>query len=302
MCMQRLLLAVATAIALVVAPAAGAWTWPTNGVVVEPFAFDVAHPYAAGQHRGIDVAGEAGATVHAPASGVVTFAGTVPSAGRTVTIETPDGWSVTLVHLGSIAVTKGATVAEGDGVGTIGASGESEVSAPHVHLGVRRTAEPHGYVDPLVLLPPRVAAPAPLARPDPQPTPPVATPSAPAPSPGGAGGGAAGSTDPTPPGTVARPEVAASAAAPAPVAPEPPAAPPSPAPAASSPPASETAPGAPPVGESAADGAPAGAAAPAPDPAAAAPAGADAAAPAGEAGSARTAGARRALAASTATG
>src|SRR5215213_8435111 len=226
MCMRRLLLALA--IALVVAPAASAWTWPADGVVLRPFAFDPAHPYAGGQHRGIDVAGGDGSTVRAPATGAVAFAGRVPANGLAVTIETADGWSVTLVHLGSIAVTKGATVAEGDGVGTIGASGESEVNVPHVHLGVRRTADPQGYVDPLVLLPLRVAAPAPLARPDPQPTPPVATPSGPAPSPAGAGGGAEGSGDPTPPGTVARPEVAAPAAAPAPVAPDPPAAPPSP--------------------------------------------------------------------------
>src|SRR5215217_4329346 len=216
MSMQRILLAIATALALAVAPAAAAWTWPTDGEVLQSFAFDVAHPYASGQHRGVDVAGADGATVRAPASGVVTFAGTVPSCGRTVTIETPDGWSVTLVHLGSIAVTKGATVAEGDGVGTIGASGESEVSAPHVHLGVRATAEAQGYVDPVALLPPRLPAPAPLARPDPQPTPPAATPSGPAPSPAGAGGGAEGSGDPAPPGTVARAAVAAPAAAPAP--------------------------------------------------------------------------------------
>src|SRR5215203_3400119 len=182
MSMQRLLLAIATALALAVAPAAGAWTWPTDGEVLQSFVFDVAHPYASGQHRGVDVAGADGATVRAPVTGAVTFAGTVPSNGRTVTIETPDGWSVTLVHLGSIAVTKGATVAEGDGVGTIGPSGEPEVSAPYVHLGARRTAEPQGYVDPLVLLPPRVAAPPATAGPDPQPTQPAAAAPAPAPS------------------------------------------------------------------------------------------------------------------------
>ena len=61
-----------------------------------------------------------------------------------MTILTPDGWSVTLTHLGSIAVTKGASVAEGDGVGTIGPSGEPGVSDPYVHLGIRRTADEHG--------------------------------------------------------------------------------------------------------------------------------------------------------------
>src|SRR3954471_24198011 len=217
MSMQRLLLALATALALAVAPAAGAWTWPTDGVVLQLFAFDEAYPYASGQHRGIDVGGADGATVRAPAAGVVTFAGSVPSSGRTVTIETADGWSVTLVHLGSIAVTKGATVAEGDGVGTIGQSGEPEVNAPYVHLGVRRTAEPQGYVDPLVLLPARVAAPPPLARPDPQPAPPVAAPPVVAPSAGIVGSGI-GPGEPGPTGAVPNPGVAAPAAAPRPAA------------------------------------------------------------------------------------
>src|SRR3954471_18563022 len=215
MCMRRLLLALA--IALVVAPAASAWTWPADGMVLRPFEFDPAHPYAGGQHRGIDVAGGAGSTVHAPASGAVAFAGRVPASGLAVTIETADGWSVTLVHLGSIALTKGATVAEGDGVGTIGASGEPEVDAPYVHVGVRRTAEPQGYVDPLVLLPARVAAPPPLARPDPQPAPPVAAPPVVAPSAGIVGSGI-GPGEPGPTGAVPNPGVAAPAAAPRPAA------------------------------------------------------------------------------------
>src|SRR5450432_3839322 len=109
--MRRLLFVLA--VALVVAPAAGAWTWPADGPVLQPFSFDPAHPYAAGQHRGIDIGGNAGGTVAAPAAGVVTFAGTVPTSGKAVTIETADGHDVMLTHLGSIAVQKGATVAEG---------------------------------------------------------------------------------------------------------------------------------------------------------------------------------------------
>src|SRR5262249_23162101 len=107
-------------VALVCTPAAGAWTWPTDGRVAQPFAFDPTNPRAAGQHRGIDVAGSAGEPVHAPAAGVVSFAGTVPGSGKSVTIETADGWSVTLTQLGSIGVRKDAAIAEGDSVGTIG--------------------------------------------------------------------------------------------------------------------------------------------------------------------------------------
>jgi Peptidase family M23 len=139
---------------LVWTPAAYAWSWPVQGPVLQPFVYDEAHPYAAGQHRGIDIGTDsAGETVMAPAAGRVSFAGTVPTNGKSVTIETADGYSVTLTHLGSIAVGKGATVAEQDAVGTVGPSGTPEVDAPYVHLGIRVTTDPNGYVDPLGLLP-----------------------------------------------------------------------------------------------------------------------------------------------------
>ena len=126
-----------------------------QGPVVQPFSYDEAHPYAAGQHRGVDIGADAaGESVVAPAAGTVSFAGTVAANGKSVTIETADGYSVTLTHLGSIAVAKGATVAEQDVVGTVGPSGTPEVDGPYVHLGIRVTADPDGYVDPLGLLPP----------------------------------------------------------------------------------------------------------------------------------------------------
>lgn len=140
---------------LVWTPAAYAWSWPVQGPVLQPFAYDESHPYASGQHRGIDIGADAaGETVVAPAAGTVTFAGTVPTNGKTVTIETADGYSVTLTHLGSTAVAEGATVAEQDAVGTIGPSGTPEEDVPYVHLGIRIAADPNGYVDPLGLLPP----------------------------------------------------------------------------------------------------------------------------------------------------
>src|SRR4051794_13277234 len=146
--------------ALAIVPMAGAWSWPTDGHVLQAFLFDELQPRLEGQHRGVDLGGEPGETVRAPASGVVTFVGNVAANGTTLTIDTPDGWTVTLTHLGSITVTKGAAVAEGDGVGTIGPTGEQEVGGAFVHLGVRRTDAPQGYIDPVALLPARGAAPA----------------------------------------------------------------------------------------------------------------------------------------------
>jgi hypothetical protein len=60
---------------------------------------------------------------------------------------------VTLVHLGAIAVGRGATVEEGTAVGSVGPSGDLEHAEPYVHLGIRIAADPQGYVDPLSLLP-----------------------------------------------------------------------------------------------------------------------------------------------------
>jgi len=135
-------------------PAAYAWSWPVQGPVLQAFVYDEAHPYASGQHRGIDIGADAaGETVVAPASGTISFAGTVPTNGKSVTIETPDGYAVTLTHLGSILVSEGAAIAEGDSVGTIGPSGTPEVDGPYVHLGIRVVADPNGYLDPLTFLP-----------------------------------------------------------------------------------------------------------------------------------------------------
>src|SRR4051794_30565015 len=117
--MRRMLLVLLLAVPLVllglaVAASAGAWTWPADGPVIQPFSFDPLLPKAPGQHRGVDVGGPLDAVVRAPSAGLVSFTGTVPGNGKCVTIETADGWSVTLTHLGSIAVTKGASVVEGD--------------------------------------------------------------------------------------------------------------------------------------------------------------------------------------------
>jgi len=126
--------------------AAAAWTWPVDGRVLRPFTFDPAHPYAAGQHRGLDIAAAAGSAVRAPAGGTVTFAGTVPDGGKTLSIETHAGYTATLLHLGSLGVARGAHVDEGGKVATGGGEG-------FVYFGLRTTGNPQGYVDPLAFLP-----------------------------------------------------------------------------------------------------------------------------------------------------
>jgi hypothetical protein len=206
---HRLLVFAATGLAaFVLSGSAMAWSWPADGDVLRPFALggDV---YAVGQHRGIDVAGSEGSAVRAPASGTVTFAGSLPTYGRGVTIATADGYAVTLVHLGSIGVAKGDAVGEGASIGTMGWSGDAEHPVPSVHVGVRVASQAEGYVDPLGLLPPRsipAPAPPPVQSPAPVAAPSAATTPAPA---------AAPAVPPTPPPPSSQPAAPAAVAQPA---------------------------------------------------------------------------------------
>jgi hypothetical protein len=147
---RRLVFVIVCALALPVS-VARAWTWPVDGPVLRPFAFDHSSPYAGGQHRGVDLGAPVGTPVLAPVEGVVSFAGTVPNGGKTVSIQSPFGYTATLLHLGSIDVKRGAFVGEASVVGAVGADGDP----PYVYFGVRVTSDPQGYVDPLELLPPR---------------------------------------------------------------------------------------------------------------------------------------------------
>ena len=202
-----LVVGVAALAALALSAPAAAWTWPADGSVLRPYGIG-ADPYAAGQHRGIDVAGPDGMPIRAPAAGTVTFAGALPTHGRGVTIQTADGYAVTLVHLGTIGVEKGASVTEGAPIGTMGSSGTPEHAVPSVHLGIRRGDDT--YVDPLGLLPPRAMpdpSPDPVPTPAPGPTPvagpaPAVPPASPAHAPPSATApdaspGTAGSTTPS---------------------------------------------------------------------------------------------------------
>jgi septal ring factor EnvC (AmiA/AmiB activator) len=167
--MRRLAVVSSSLFALLFPCGAQAWAWPIDGPVLRPFVFG-SDPYAGGQHRGIDVGGAVGETVRAPVAGTVSFAGSVPAGGRALTIRTGDGYSVTLLQLGSIAVQRGAELGEGVLVGAVGESSDAATREPHVHLGVRRTVEEEGYLDPLAFLPERT-------RVVPAPAPPAASPS-----------------------------------------------------------------------------------------------------------------------------
>jgi peptidase M23-like protein len=137
------------------APAvAESWTWPVAGSVITPYVNDNSRPYAAGMHRGIDIAAPVGTKVVAAHAGSVTYAGSLGSSGLTVAIATSDGVYLTsYLHLSRISVARGAGVEAGAEVGEVGTTGTRSASEPHLHFGVRRVDDPAFYVDPESLLP-----------------------------------------------------------------------------------------------------------------------------------------------------
>jgi murein DD-endopeptidase MepM/ murein hydrolase activator NlpD len=129
-------------------PPVGSWTWPIEGRVVRGF-IRPPSPFSAG-HRGIDIAAAFGTPVHAPADGVVTFAGFV--AGELfVTIEHGDGYRSTDSWLGLALVKKGQAVKRGDVVALSG-RGDPKVSEENLMFGVRIGDT---YIDPLTVLAPQ---------------------------------------------------------------------------------------------------------------------------------------------------
>jgi Peptidase family M23 len=160
------------------ARAAGGWRWPVRGQLITRYR-NGPDPYAAGQHRGIDVAAPVGAPVLAATGGRVRFAGLVGSSGLVVAVRTADGrYDTSYLHLSGIAVRAGARVRAGQRLGAVGTSGRRSARRPHLHFGVRVAGSRHGYRDPLDFLPPPApgrrsprGAPAPLALPDARPAP-----------------------------------------------------------------------------------------------------------------------------------
>jgi Peptidase family M23 len=180
--MRRLLLLTTTVFLVSLAfaaPAPAAWVWPLNGEVVTTYR-NGEDPYAAGQHRGIDIAGPVGAAVVAAAGGEVRFAGPAGSSGLTVSVRTGDGFDTSYLHLGSVQVRAGEHVSPGQRLGAVGTSGVRSTAAPHLHFGVRAAGERHAYLDPLAFLPPPTFGapeqPAPAPAPAPAPVAPVAAP------------------------------------------------------------------------------------------------------------------------------
>jgi len=97
-------------------------------------------------HDGVDLKATFGAPIHAPADGVVVFAGTKGGYGRVVELKFSDREVLRFGHLNSIAVQAGARVKAGDKIGSMGSTGRS--SGLHVHVEYLYDGE---NIDPLLV-------------------------------------------------------------------------------------------------------------------------------------------------------
>lgn len=117
----------------------GGWAqrfiWPARGRLSGLFGSQRIYRggVAAAYHSGTDVAGGRGATVVAPADGVVTLA--PPPAfsleGNLVIVDHGMGLSSAFLHLASVSVREGQAVRQGQPIGTVGATGRA--TGPHLH-------------------------------------------------------------------------------------------------------------------------------------------------------------------------
>jgi murein DD-endopeptidase MepM/ murein hydrolase activator NlpD len=100
-------------------------------------------------HGGLDIGAPLGTPVIASDSGYVTFAGWDKTGyGNLVIINHGNGFLTYYGHLSEITVKKGDTVAQGQRIGRVGASGNS--TGPHLDFRIRRS---NVFRNPLGFLP-----------------------------------------------------------------------------------------------------------------------------------------------------
>ena len=118
------------------------YIWPLNGAVTSYYG-----PRWGRMHTGIDIDGTTGQPIVASNAGTVIMAGPYSGYGNCVIID-HGGVQTLYAHMNSINVSDGQQVAQGEIVGTVGATGN--VTGDHLHFEVRVNGSP---VDPMSYLP-----------------------------------------------------------------------------------------------------------------------------------------------------
>ncbi len=128
----------------------GIFTWPVPGYSrITSYFGNRTSPIAgaSSNHKGIDIACDAGASVVAAADGTVIVASYNYAEGNYVCIDHGGGVVTVYMHNSSLLVSVGQAVTAGQQIAAAGSTGIS--SGPHCHFGVRVDGN---YVDPLAYL------------------------------------------------------------------------------------------------------------------------------------------------------
>jgi murein DD-endopeptidase MepM/ murein hydrolase activator NlpD len=97
-------------------------------------------------HLGVDYAAPTGTAVHSVGQGVVDFAGAQGGFGNVVFVKHANGHTTVYAHLNRILVKRGQTVAQGQTLGEVGATGWA--TGPHLHFEFRVNGQ---HQDPLTM-------------------------------------------------------------------------------------------------------------------------------------------------------
>jgi len=118
------------------------WNWPNNGRVIETFS------NSENGNKGIDIAGQRGATVAASANGRVVYAGSaLRGYGNLIIIKHSDDYLSAYAHNDKVLVKEQQTVKAGQKIASMGSSGTSSV---RLHFEIRYKGK---SVDPMRYLP-----------------------------------------------------------------------------------------------------------------------------------------------------
>jgi murein DD-endopeptidase MepM/ murein hydrolase activator NlpD len=88
-------------------------------------------------HSGIDLLAAKGTAVQATAGGTVAFAAEQGNYGKLVVINHPSGLQTRYAHLDTIQVRSGQEVRQGEKLGTVGTTGQPDLTQSHLHFEVR---------------------------------------------------------------------------------------------------------------------------------------------------------------------
>ncbi len=126
-------------------------TWAHLGKINNEFGFR-RNPFGGRSyefHAGMDIGGERGDFITAPANGIVINADWQGGYGNMIEVDHGNGLTTRYGHLSRIGVNIGDTVQRGQAIGLIGSTGRS--TGPHLHYEVRLNDKP---INPRRFLPP----------------------------------------------------------------------------------------------------------------------------------------------------